>query len=54
MVFFEGAHQLLASVAKGVGRWEAEGGGVGWKVAKACKKVSRVAPQQRHGHQSSP
>ena len=29
-------------------------GGVGWEEAKASEKVSRVAPQQRRGHQSSP
>ena len=42
-------HQFWASVAEGVGGWvggwEAEGGGVGWEVAKACEKVSRVALQ---------
>ena len=38
IVFFEGAHQFWASVAKEVGGWEAEGGGVGWEVAKACEK----------------
>ena len=34
-LFFEGAHQFWASVAKGVG---GRGRGVGWEVAKACKK----------------
>ena len=33
------------NILLGVGGWEAEGGGVGWEVAKACEKVSRVAPQ---------
>ena len=27
---------------------------VGWEVAKVCQKLSREAPQWRHGHQSSP
>ena len=52
--FFQGAHQFWASLAKGVGEWEAKGGGVGWEVEKAFENVSRVVPQWRHGHQSSP
>ena len=38
-LFFEGADQFWASVAKGVGRWETEGGMVGWEMAKLVKSV---------------
>ena len=37
-LFFEGADQFWASVTKGVGRWETEGGMVGWEMVKACEK----------------
>ena len=46
--FFEGAYQFWASVAEGVGGW-----GVGWEVAKACVKVSRVDMVTRAVHSCS-
>ena len=36
--FFEGAHQFWASVAKGVGGREAEGGGWGGRWQKLVKR----------------
>ena len=51
-MFFQGAHQFWASVAKGVGGWEAEGGGWGerWqKLVKSVQSSSRVktrSPEQ--------
>ena len=51
MFFFEGVHQFWASVAKGVGGWEAEGGGVGGgkslcKSIQSSSTVKTRSPEQ--------